>query len=147
MSQYYELNGTTLWNPSNGASRLFLNQVGFFEEELGVSSGIGPMESDACEVTPAVLEVFLATVLAWRGRSGHAVVQALSDGFLATLLVIAERAGVTMPPRAALADRGTGRIRDAAQVRSSPLSVDGGESEWSATVRERARQLDSFMAR
>ncbi|MGW0636642.1 DUF6086 family protein [Nocardia salmonicida] len=146
MSQYYELNGTTLWNPSNGASRLFLNQVGFFEEELGVSSGIGPMESDACEVTPAVLEVFLATVLAWRGRSGHAVVQALSDGFLATLLAIAERAGVTMS-RAALADRGTGGIRDGAQVRSSPLSDDGGEFEWSATVRERARQLDSFMAR
>ncbi|MEV0545281.1 DUF6086 family protein [Nocardia salmonicida] len=145
MSQYYELDGTTLWNPSNGASRLFLNQVGFFEEELGVSSGIGPMESDVCEVTPVVLEVFLATVLAWRGRTGHAVVQALSDGFLATLLVIAERAGVTMP-WAAPSDRGTGGMHDA-QVRSSPLSRDGGESEWGATVRERARQLDSFMAR
>lgn len=145
MSQYYELDGTTLWNPSNGASRLFLNQVGFFEEELGVSSGIGPMESDACEVTPVVLEVFLATVLAWRGRTAHAVVQALSDGFLATLLVIAERAGITTP-WAAPADRGTGGMHDA-QVRSSSLSGDGGECEWSATVRERARQLDSFMAR
>ncbi|KQY36371.1 MULTISPECIES: DUF6086 family protein [Nocardia] len=145
MSQYYELDGTTLWNPSNGASRLFLNQVGFFEEELGVSSGIGPMESDACEVTPVVLEVFLATVLAWRGRTGNAVVQALSDGFLATLLVIAERAGITMS-WAALADGGTGGMQDV-QVRSSPLSGDGGEFEWSATVREHARQLDSFMAR
>lgn len=145
MSQYFELDGTTLWNPSNGASRLFLNQVGFFEEELGVSSGIGPMESDVCEVTPVVLEVFLATVVAWRGRTGHAVVQALSDGFLATLLVIAERADITMP-WAALADRGTGEIHDA-QVCSSSLPGDGGEFEWSATVRGRARQLDSFMAR
>ncbi|MEV4158369.1 DUF6086 family protein [Nocardia salmonicida] len=145
MSQYYELNGTTLWNPSNGASRLFLNQVGFFEEELGVSSGIGPMDSGACEVTPVVLEVFLATALAWRSRTGHAVVQALSDGFLATLLVIAERAGVTKA-RAALADRGTRGMPDE-QVRSSPLSGDGGEFEWNAAVREHARQLDSFMAR
>lgn len=143
MSQYYEMDGTTLWNPSNGASRLFLNQAGFFEEELGVPSGIGPMESDVCEVTPVVLEVFLATVLAWRGRTDHAVVQALSDGFLATLLVIAERAGITTS-RAALASCGTGEVHDV-QVRSSPSSGHGDGFEWSVTVRERARQLDSFM--
>ncbi|MFE5474144.1 DUF6086 family protein [Nocardia sp. NPDC056541] len=143
MSQYYEMDGTTLWNPSNGVSRLFLNHVGFFEEELGVPSGIGPMESDVCEVTPVVLEVFLATVLAWRGRTDHAVVQALSDGFLATLLIISERAGITTSWDA-LGACGTGGMHDV-QVRSSPLASHGGGFEWSVTVLERARQLDSFM--
>ncbi|MFE7268935.1 DUF6086 family protein [Streptomyces sp. NPDC057592] len=27
MSQYYKLSDQTLWNPSNGASRLFMSQV------------------------------------------------------------------------------------------------------------------------
>ncbi|WP_245985008.1 DUF6086 family protein, partial [Streptomyces tateyamensis] len=34
MSQYYNMGDETLWNPSNGASRLFLRQVAVFEEEL-----------------------------------------------------------------------------------------------------------------
>ncbi|MEV0856259.1 DUF6086 family protein [Nocardia fluminea] len=143
MSQYYEMDGTTLWNPSNGASRLFLNQAKFFEEELGLPSGIGPMKSDVCEVTPVVLEIFLATALAWRGRTDHAVVQALSDGFLATLLVIAERAGITTS-WAAPAGGETGGMHDV-QGRSGPLSGHDGEFEWSVAVRERARQLDNFM--
>ncbi|MFD3459110.1 DUF6086 family protein [Nocardia fluminea] len=143
MSQYYEMDGTTLWNPSNGASRLFLNQAGFFEEELGVPSGIGPMESDVCEVTPVVLEVFLETVLAWRGCTDHAVVQALSDGFLAALLVLAERAGITTS-WTALVGYGTGEVHDV-QVRSGQLPGHGGGFAWSDSVRERARQLDTFM--
>jgi hypothetical protein len=142
MSQYYEMDGTTLWNPSNGASRLFLNQAKFFEEELGLPSGISPMKSDVCEVTPVVLEMFLATALAWRGRTDHAVVQALSDGFLATLLVIAERAGITTSSAAPVGE--TSGVHDA-QGRSGPLSGHDSGFEWSISVRERARQLDNFM--
>ncbi|MFD6397166.1 DUF6086 family protein [Nocardia sp. NPDC060249] len=145
MSQYYEMDGTTLWNPSHGASRLFLNQVEFLAGELGVPSGFSPMESDVCAVTPVVLEVFLAAVLAWRGHTGHAVVQALSDGLLATLVVIAERAGITIF-WAALVVRGRDEMHDV-RVRLSPLPGHAGGFEWSATVREHARQLDSFMAR
>ncbi|TCJ97346.1 DUF6086 family protein [Nocardia alba] len=143
MSQYYELNGITLWNPSNGASRLFSSHVRFFEGELGISSGIGRMESDVCEVDPVVLEMFLSTVLAWRRRTGHAVVQALSDGFLATLLVIARRAGITMS-LSAVVDHGAAGMQDA-QAGPNPLPGHGGEFEWIATIREHARQLDRFM--
>jgi hypothetical protein len=43
MSQYFDMGEETLWNPSNGASRLFQRQVAVFESELGLPSGIGPM--------------------------------------------------------------------------------------------------------
>ncbi|WP_254882141.1 DUF6086 family protein [Streptomyces sp. NA03103] len=38
---YFELGDETLWNPSNGAGRLFMRQVEVFEAELGLPSGIG----------------------------------------------------------------------------------------------------------
>ncbi|MER5640508.1 DUF6086 family protein [Kitasatospora sp. NPDC002227] len=94
MSQYYDLGHETLWNPSNGASLLFLRQLAVFEEELGLPSGIGPMENDECQVDPAALGVFANTLLAKDLRTHHAVVRALTEGFLLAVLALAERAGV-----------------------------------------------------
>lgn len=94
MSQYYDVGDETVWNPSNGAARLFHRQVALFEEELGLPSGIGPMEMDECQIDPAVLGVFAEALVARHGRAGHAVIRALSEGFVATVLVLAERAGV-----------------------------------------------------
>ena len=48
MSQYFDMGNETLWNPSNGAAQLFVRQVRLYEDVLGVSSGIGPMENDEC---------------------------------------------------------------------------------------------------
>ena len=140
VSQYYEFGDVTLWNPSNGASRLFLRQLALFEEEIGLSSGIGPMESDEAQVSPEVFDVFVNALLAWRGRSGHAVMAALSDGFIATLLVLAERAGVaTQWPARVVGVEG---LRD---VQVTAPAADTGE--WEHRVREQARQLARFMAR
>ncbi|MFJ8623168.1 DUF6086 family protein [Kitasatospora sp. NPDC093550] len=94
MSQYYEMAGRTLWNPSNGASRLFLRQVADFEAELGQTSGIGPMVDDESEIDPAVFGAFVRALAAWHGRTcHHGVLRALSEGFVATTLALAERAG------------------------------------------------------
>jgi hypothetical protein len=122
VSQYYELGDATLWNPSNGASRLFLCQVALFEEEIGLASGIGPMESDEAEVGFDSFEGFLSALLVWRGQTNHAVVQALSDGFIATCVVLAERAGATL---------------------CWPESDVG---EWQERVRGQATRLAGFMA-
>ncbi|MGW4383586.1 DUF6086 family protein [Kitasatospora sp. NPDC004531] len=104
MSQYYDLGEETLWNPSNGASRLFLRQVEVFEAELGLPSGIGPMEMDECRIDPARLEVFVNTMLAWHRGCLHPVIWTLSEGFVFTVLVLADRAGVAVdwaePPTA-----------------------------------------------
>ncbi|MFE5582667.1 DUF6086 family protein [Kitasatospora sp. NPDC056531] len=133
MSQYYDLGGKTLWNPSNGASRLFLRQVAVFEEELGVPSGIGPMEADECQVDAAALEIFVNALLTRHRSTHHAVMRTLTEGFVITMSVLAERAGVEVcweAPRTVLGDG----IRDAERVRASRL-------------REKADELAAFMAR
>ncbi|EYT83815.1 hypothetical protein CF54_05070 [Streptomyces sp. Tu 6176] len=94
MSQYFDMGGETLWNPSNEASGLFRRQVAVFEAELELPSGIGPMENDECEIDPAAFEVFVDALLALHRETDHAVVLALREGFTATVLVLAERAGI-----------------------------------------------------
>ncbi|MFF0614079.1 DUF6086 family protein [Nocardia tengchongensis] len=145
MSQYYELDDATLWNPSNGVSRLFLGQVRLFEDELGVASGIGPMEADACEVVPAQLGRFVDALLDWRGRTNHVVIQAFSDGFIATMLVLAERANVELDRNMSAPNTVEG-MHDL-QASSIPLPRSGEAPGWSVAVHEHAHQLARFMLR
>ncbi|WP_033355540.1 DUF6086 family protein [Kitasatospora aureofaciens] len=143
MSQYFSLGDVTLWNPSNGVSALFLRQTAGFEEVLGLPSGIGPMEEDEAEVAPDSLAVFVGALLAWRDGSNHAVLEALSDGFIATMLVLAERAGaeVRWPGQPGPAQAG---LHD---VQVAPATTAGAGAGWAVRVREQARQLDLAMAR
>ncbi|MFD8025759.1 DUF6086 family protein [Streptomyces lavendulae] len=94
MSQYFDLGDETLWNPSNGASRMFMRQVAVFEAELELRSGIGPMENDECQISPEIFETFINALLAKHRRTSHAIWLALSEGFVGTALVLAERAGI-----------------------------------------------------
>lgn len=110
MSQYFDIGDETLWNPSNGAARLFLRHVRLYEEELGVPSGFGPMENDECEIDPAVFEAYVDALLELHDRTRHAVIDALSEGFVATVLVLAGRAGIEVR-RPAAAD-GLEGLRD-----------------------------------
>ncbi|MFE0683834.1 DUF6086 family protein [Streptomyces sp. NPDC058961] len=142
MSQYFSLGDVTLWNPSNGVSTVFLGQTAVFAEVLGLSSGIGPMEEDEAEVAPDSLAAFVRALLAWRAGSNHAVLEALSDGFIATMVVLAERAGVEVcwpgqpdPAQAGLHD-----------VQVAPARAGSGV-DWAVRVREQARQLDLAMVR
>jgi hypothetical protein len=141
VSQYYEVGGVTLWNPSNGASSLFLLQVALFEEEVGLPSGIGPMEADEAQVSPASFGAFVSALLAWRARTDHAVVQALSDGFIAACLVLIERAGVEVHwPESRVGD-----VSGAHDVQvTSPVASAIG---WESRVREQAGMLTGFMPR
>ncbi|TDC80187.1 DUF6086 family protein [Streptomyces hainanensis] len=116
MSQYVDLGQRTLWNPSNGAARLFLRQAAVFEAELGLPSGFGEMSDDECQIDPAALKRFVEALLEHHLRTNHAVVSALSEGFLATVLVLAERAGIELgrPPE--------DRIRDASRELSRAMA-------------------------
>jgi hypothetical protein len=96
VSQYFDLGEQTLWNPSNGAARLFLGQVSVFEAKLGLPSGIGQMRDDECQIDPAALKTFVEALLEQHLRTSHAVMIALSEGFLATMLVLTERAGIEL---------------------------------------------------
>lgn len=100
MSMYFDMSDETLWNPSNGAGRLFLRQVEVFEAELKLPSGIGQgkywFDPDVLEVDPAAYEKFARGLVAWHCRTGHSVILALSEGFVATAVALARRAGITM---------------------------------------------------
>ncbi|MEU2154685.1 DUF6086 family protein [Streptomyces sp. NPDC019396] len=94
MSQYFDLGDETLWNPATGVARVFLRHVALFEDELGIASGIGPMVADECQVDPVAYGAFANALLAWHRAHGHTVLVALSEGFVATALALAERARI-----------------------------------------------------
>lgn len=142
MSQYYDLGDRTLWNPSNGASRLFLRQVAVHEAELGMPSGIGPMENDESSLDAVAFEAFADTLLAWHRSTTHGVMIALSEGFVATVLVLAERAGIEV--RWPANDPAVSPARTDVQVPAPPAS---DADAWTAALREKARELARFMAR
>ncbi|MER7848178.1 DUF6086 family protein [Kitasatospora sp. NPDC096077] len=149
MSQYYDMGDETLWNPSTGASRLFLRQLAVFEEELGLPSGVGPMEADECQIDPAVLGVFANALLARHQQTRHAVMRALTEGLVLTTLALAERAGAEIhwesPSPARAAD-----LRDvqAPQVpESAAAPADEERRSRDEELRRKVQELDRSMAR
>nr|WSW48630.1 DUF6086 family protein [Streptomyces sp. NBC_01001] len=141
MSQYYDMGDQTLWNPSNGASRLFMSQVSVYQAELGLPSGIGPMQADECQIDPLVFKAFVDALLAWHRGTTHTVMTALSEGFVATVLVLAERAGIEVkwqPP----GFTEVGGLKDV-QV---PTAPDSSEGAWAAALQQKSRELGRFMA-
>ncbi|MEU6085360.1 DUF6086 family protein [Streptomyces sp. NPDC047085] len=145
MSQYYDVDGRTLWNPSNGASRLFLRQVAVFEAELGIPSGFGPMENDECDIDPVAFEAFLDALLAQHHRTSHIVLLALSEGFVATVLVLAERAGIAVD-WARFEEAPRGPFADVQITAGVGMSTPAGGGTWGAALRERAREVGRGMA-
>ncbi|MBL1103693.1 hypothetical protein JK361_03590 [Streptomyces sp. 5-8] len=145
MSQYFEIGDETLWNPSNGAARLFLRQVEVFEAELELPSGLGPMRNDECKIEPAVFAVFVHALLARHRRTGHTVVLALSEGFVATVVALAQRAGIDIDwdRLEAVPD---GPLSDV-QVSAAGMSGPGDGGPWAAALRARAAEVSRGMAR
>lgn len=144
MSQYFDMDGETLWNPSNGVSRLFLRHVALAEDELGIPSGIGPMVNDECQIARATLQIFVNALLAQHRRTSHAVLLALSEGFTATMLALAERAGIKVDW--ALLDA-TGDVQDVQVSPRTGMTAPPEDGAWAARIRERSRELGRFMSR
>jgi hypothetical protein len=146
MSQYFEIGNETLWNPSNGASRMFQRQVAVFEAELELSSGIAPMVSDECQIDLNTFEIFVNALLANHRSTSHAIVLALSDGFTATVLALAERAGIKVNWAKLIAGP-NGPLKDVQVSAGTGMSVPAEGKSWAAGLREKARELDRGMAR
>ncbi|MFF1744085.1 DUF6086 family protein [Streptomyces mirabilis] len=148
MSMYFDIGDETLWNPSNGAGRLFLRQVEVFEAELRLASGIGQGkywgDPDTLEVNPAVYAEFARGLVAWHCRTGHSVILALSEGFVATAVALARRAGIEVEMPEPESGHACGGVQRDVQVPSNPRTA-------SATIvtalDARAREMDRWMAR
>ncbi|MFE3828492.1 DUF6086 family protein [Streptomyces sp. NPDC059092] len=146
MSQYFDIGAETLWNPSNGASRMFQRQVAVFEAELELSSGIGPMENDECQIDPAFFEIFVNALLARHRRTGHAILLALSEGFTATVLVLAERADIRLDwAQLEAAPEATREDVNVSALAGMSAPAEGGA--WSEGLREKAREMGRRMPR
>ncbi|MER5204758.1 DUF6086 family protein [Streptomyces sp. NPDC002825] len=146
MSQYFDLGDETLWNPSNGTSRLFQRQVAVFEAELDLPSGIGPMENDECQISLDSFETFVNALLAKHRTTGHTIWLALSDGFTATVLVLAERAGIKVDWARHGAAPET-PFEDVQVSARTGMSVPADGEAWTAGLRARARELARRMPR
>ncbi|MDH6502591.1 DUF6086 family protein [Streptomyces sp. SAI-149] len=136
MSQYYDLGDRTLWNPSNGASRLFMSQVIVYEAEVGLPSGIGPMEADECQIDPIAFAAFVDALLAWHGETRHAVMATLSEGFVATVLALAEIANIEVGWQAAMRN----------ESHYLKTTSDPDAKEWTAALQQQSRELVRHMA-
>ncbi|MFD7974312.1 DUF6086 family protein [Streptomyces sp. NPDC059071] len=146
MSQYFDIGDETLWNPSNGASRMFQRQVAVFEAELELPSGIGPMENDECQINLDTFETFVNALLMKHRRTSHAIWLALSEGFTATVLVLAERAGIKVD----WARHGTapeGPLEDVQVSAVTGMSAPSEGEAWAAGLREKAQELSRRMPR
>ncbi|MFH9083846.1 DUF6086 family protein [Streptomyces sp. NPDC017673] len=146
MSRYVDIGDETLWNPSNGAARLFLRQVEVFEAELELPSGIGPMRDDECQIGPDAFGVFVHALLARHRRTGRTIVLALSEGFVGTVVALAQRAGTDID-RGPLEASPDGPLSDV-RVPATGVSVPpGGGGPWAAAVCTRAAEPSRGMAR
>ncbi|GAB2679196.1 DUF6086 family protein [Kribbella swartbergensis] len=137
MSQDYRDGDIVLWNPSSGVSRVFLGQVRLFEGELSLASGVGPMEADECQFDVEHLSTFAQALLTYCGASNHEVLHALTNGFVITVLALAERAGAEVPP-----SRFDGGQHDV-QAGRGPAPAAETEDE----LRQRAHAMLPFMPR
>jgi hypothetical protein len=143
MSQYYDIGDETLWNPSNEASRLFLGQVSLYQAELGLPSGIGPMQADECQIDPVMFKEFVDALLAWHRRRTHAVMAALSEGFVATVLVLAERAAIEVNWQPSGSGDG-GSLKDLQRAGCELMSVS---PQWRGGLAGRLRSWQGEKAR
>ena len=123
MSQYVEMEGRTLWNPANRAGNLFLRHVRLWEEELGLPSGIGEMTNDEIDIEREPFTAFVAALVAHQRATGHGVILALSAGFTGTVLTLADRAGIPLPPPPADASA----PREAVQITPAGIAPPPGD--------------------
>jgi hypothetical protein len=148
MSMYFDMRDETLWNPSNGAGRLFMRQVEVFEAELDLPSGIGQgkywFDPDVLEVGPAMYEEFTRGLVARHCRTSHSVILALSEGFVATAVALARRAGITMEMPEPGAGLDSGGVQRDIQIPRNPRSTSAAAV---TALDTRAREMDRWMAR
>ncbi|MEU0368665.1 DUF6086 family protein [Streptomyces sp. NPDC006283] len=148
MSMYFDMDDETLWNPSNGAGRLFLRQVEVFEAELKLPSGIGQGkywgDPDVLEVDPDVYDEFTRGLVAWHCRTSHSVILALSEGFVATAVALARRAGIAVEMPEPGAGREFGGVQRDIQVPGQPRTTSAAVV---TALDARAREMDRWMAR
>ena len=98
MSQFFLIGEKDLWNPASGVSRVFIRVADALSADIGVPSGVGPMLADEAQVDLPVFQVFVDSLVSRFYRdSNHPIQRSMTEGFIATALVLLDRAGGTLP--------------------------------------------------
>ena len=97
MSQYFQVDGHVLWNPSTGVSQVFVRAADSFAELVDHPSGISPIVADECEIQMETFALFISTLIGKYARSNHVILRSLMEGFLATAMALVERGGGELP--------------------------------------------------
>jgi hypothetical protein len=97
VSQYFRVGDVVLWNPSNRVAELFVRTSEAVAPLVAAPTGIGAMQADDYEVDLDVFVGFVDALTKQYLSSSHPILRSLLGGFLATTLVLVDRAGRTVP--------------------------------------------------
>ena len=96
MSQYFRA-GDVVLNPSNRVAELFVRSSEAVAPLVATPTGIGAMHADDYDVDLDVFVGFVDALTAQYLSSSHPILRSLLEGFLATALVLVDRAGRAVP--------------------------------------------------
>ena len=92
-----------MWNPSNGVGLLFVRTAQAMEPLVDLPCGIKPAlhiaNADEWAIDLYVFQQFVHALADRYQRSTHLILRALTEGFVATAMVMLERAGGEAPPQ------------------------------------------------
>jgi uncharacterized protein DUF6086 len=96
VSYVFDIGNATVWSPALRIGSLFVTMAESLAAWKGTPSGLSAMASDYYEIDSDVFSTFVQT-LARDDSAAHEIFGALTHGFIATCLVMLDRAGVPMP--------------------------------------------------
>lgn len=95
MSARFLVGDAEIWSPGSLTAELFLGEVALLEQVVSRASGFGPLVSDEVRVDREQLAEFTSECAALADRLRRApAATAILEGTLATLFLIAEKAGI-----------------------------------------------------
>ncbi len=94
MSYIFEVGDTTVWSPGLRVGALYTRMAECLAEWVGVSSGLSKMANDYYIVDAERFAAFIQALLT-DPSSGHPIFNELTRGFIATSMVMLNRAGVS----------------------------------------------------
>ena len=90
MSIIFQVNGNSIWNPSNLNANLFLSFTRSVESYLQVQSGFSDIQSDEISIDTLKLRKFITKYQ----NQEHQVFLNLTEGYFGVLCVICHRVGI-----------------------------------------------------
>jgi hypothetical protein len=137
VSRYFQVGDHVLWNPSNVVAELFVRSAEALAPTADASTGIGPMEADEYEIDMAAFDAFVDALVRRYVASRHPILNSLSEGFIATALVLVQRAGRSVT---ALSEPVPAELRDVS-VGPASMAASGDIERLRSLRDEHARAM------